>query len=1017
MEREARRREGFACLLALLLAVAIAFTPITAWAEGLSSDESSVSISLTSDQESYQRGDEATFIAVIANEDEEPVNEVSYSLELPSGMTIAEDSSLTDDLGTIAPGDSVEVTVKALVEGVKVLAAPSALASTGDFPVLPILGGVVLVAAVVALFASKKSRNITLSVILVCGMSGVLGAGAYASTAYAAERNSVSDSISVTVDGSDSSATMTAFYAPGSLQQPSGGEGDSSDDGDASITRAQWVEKMLAAAEIQVSEDAESPYTDISGHSSEKAIATAYKLGAFADEQTEFAPDSPATREFALTSAVLIAGFHDDGSILEAADADKASHPSLLAIAVDLGMASIDDQGNIRPNDAISSAEVTSILEVLSSLIHPSYSTDGSVANVVYQDGVIQVEQYTISNESFVIDSSDYSLQVGDKVILLPSEQLMSGMAVVVTDTVKNSDGTTSAVFDQIEDPSEVLKNFEIVEFDAMPDPSHVILGEGVEWAEESSPSSRASLEYDPEIKPLKFSLPKQLKAEGSITIAPRFDIDVKWSLFGGFERCKIETGLDFSTEIKKDASAGVDDDILLATVPVPLPAGFSLSADLYAHYSVDGEITVSLDAHQAVGAELKSSHWRLYSDGDSEASISVDAEAEVGARPVAALQFLSLNLVDVSAEAGANAKGNVTLRDNGLVCADVEAFIYSRIALGENSPILDKLGLTVSKNLWTKSNSPIDWDFHWENGQLVPECTYGKEDPADPSGPNNPTDSNNPGGSTAVTPAEDFVYAVGDYIWNGTVMEGELPSGEGINIEPGYGTHFGGSVESTIPEINGGSTVSGNDCGYGVYITSYLGTDPAVVVPNQIDGIDVVYVSLSLVEPTTTIDLSNCKSLKSLYVEGALNAEANDSVIFGSIDSVLDVGIWGCSFSDPIDMTSLSRLESLGFYATNLSEFSISDASLKGFGAARTNLESLDLSNVPSLESLTLMNNPELKMVDVSNCNLTTLERIDLSTLEVLNCAGNRIADLSAAEEWLSQPGHSGTIAPQREA
>lgn len=990
MEREARRREGFACLLALLLAVAIAFTPITAWAEGLSSDESSVSISLTSDQESYQRGDEATFIAVIANEDEEPVNEVSYSLELPSGMTVAEDSSLTDDLGTIAPGDSVEVTVKALVEGVKALAAPSALASTGDFPVLPILGGVALVAAVVALLASKKSRNITLSVILVCGMSGVLGAGAYASTAYAAERNSVSDSISVTVDGSDSSATMTVFYAPGSLQQPSGGEGDSSDEGDASITRAQWVEKMLAAAEIQVSGDAESPYTDISGHSSEKAIATAYKLGAFADEQTEFAPDSPATREFALTSAVLIAGFHDDGSILEAADADDASHPSLLAIAVDLGMASIDDQGNIRPNDAISSAEADSVLEALSSTLAPDLPGEDG-ASIKLQDDVISIGEYEINSDgAYIVSSSENAIAEGDKVAFTGSEENPQGAAGIVTSVVPLDETTSAVVIDQADSPDQIFESIRIVSSGLTPNAEDVVLAEDVEWDTDAASFAREAATT----RKLNFKVKLGEDETLKVSVQPTFDVDVDWSLFGGLKRCNIGTGVEFSTSCSAEFASIGGKPEKLATIPVQIvPGVVSLDCELYLHVEASGKVSIDAKASLESGVKLKGDHWRTYIDGDSEVSAQLKAKAEIGVAPAAAIAVFSVNVVDLAVEAGIAGEGSVTQRDTGMVCNDIALYLYDKLTVGEHSPILEAMGLTASWDLWTKSNSPFSWDLHAEDGVFVDECTYGKDVPGQPGN----QDPDKPAGPASPTTSDDYRYVV--------LTEEDKPNEYGEVLIDGNVYRYHGS---------------------GVYVIDYVGDSADILVPDALDGTPIVSfgysgdsISSITVEGNNSlkeIDMRRAEGLKSLDAANCQALEIIDFDPYGTGDSAdlisLDVSgcvslkqlLLGTSSLSGLDLSNCPDLELIDVRGSSISQLDLGNCKvLRELYVPGNDLTRLDISANEALVYLQCDNN-ELTELDISNNpNLTSL-----------TCSGNRIADLSALQSWLEQEGHFGSIEPQ---
>ena len=169
------------------------------------------------------------------------------------------------------------------------------------------------------------------------------------------------------------------------------------------------------------------------------------------------------------------------------------------------------------------------------------------------------------------------------------------------------------------------------------------------------------------------------------------------------------------------------------------------------------------------------------------------------------------------------------------------------------------------------------------------------------------------------------------------------------------------------------------------------------------------MYAGFSTLEPETKVDVSQCEALKYLSVCNTSELE------FGTSDSRVEVDISDGRFSDPIEMGSLSKLESVHFYRMESFEFFIDKTSLKSFGCEMSDIESLDISNAPLLEDITLDFNNSLKELDCSNCNISILNISLLPALETLNCSGNRISDTSHLEEWLAQPGHSGQILPQR--
>ena len=995
-DMKAKTRTGITGALLMLIAALALLVPSAAWA--VEADQPQLSVVLQSDGDAYASGDVATFDATIQNTSDAIVDEVEYAYSVPDGMTVVEGSALSGSIGSLEPGEIahaiLKVNVDALVQPLP--GASDGLASTGEAPIAAIICAVSLAALIAAMVASKKVRNVGLSLILVCGLTGMLGTvsldRAYADRA----KKSAAANCAVSVNGDDVTMGITVSYLGATSQGGAGDADDPTDSDEPTITRAQWVNRLLATGGVQLEEGAQHPYTDIAGHEFEAAIATAYDQGVIPGEATTFEPDAPATREFALATAVLASGFSDDGSTLEASDATKAEYPALLAIAIDLGMTSLDDQGNINPKKNIDEADASKILGVVTAILNPGSSSGGNVAEIEYKDDVVVVSDYAVEGGAIVIDPGQEAVSVGGKVAFLPTETLPNGAAGEVTKAEPQEDGSLVVSFEQATNPADILATFELVQSDVLIDMSNAVLEEGFELVNEPSVARASGSTGE-----LKVKLPTRLGLDGEITFEGFYDTDIKWDLFNGFRRCKIEAGINSSMEVSAETGfAGKEADIKVATVTVPIAAGFGARVELYLHASLEGSI--SLEMRQVVGLELKGDHWRTYTDGDTEPDIGMEAEAKLGVAPTLGVTALNMMLVDVSLETGASVKGSSIIRDTGMNCADVAAYLYLTVAVGEHSELCKLAKLTFSKDLWTEKNSPLKYGWHWEDGVRVDECTYGKGEGGDP-------EPGEPGGEE--TPANGFIYEIGDYIAAGTVNFGDsLGEGTIVSItHRGYGTAFEGTIESTDPSYNGGSTFFGNDCGHGVYIMGYEGDSDRITIPDTIDGVAVVYASIQVLTPNTTVDVSQCKSLKSLTV---LDAEG---LTFGSVNGLLDVTIQGGTYAASIDMGSLSNLEALTLYVASLNGLEVNKTSLKSVSCLMTSgLERLDVSNASLLENLEVGLNSSLKELDCSNCNLADLGKVELSGLEVLNCSGNKISDLSKVEEWLSQPGHSGEIYPQ---
>lgn len=266
-----------------------------------------------------------------------------------------------------------------------------------------------------------------------------------------------------------------------------------------------------------------------------------------------------------------------------------------------------------------------------------------------------------------------------------------------------------------------------------------------------------------------------------------------------------------------------------------------------------------------------------------------------------------------------------------------------------------------------------------------------------------------------AATPASDFEYAVGSYLLDGKVRD-SLP--DSFVVDEKVGASIDGHTTSAFG-------LSGYDCGYGVYITRYVGSGSSIVIPESINGVDVVCVDLY--NPGLSIevlDVSQCTNLKALDCFGLTIG----SVDFGDIASVQNVLFTQSNISSLIEMKGLVDLRELAFYISNFSEFTLDGSNLESVFCGITNANSLDFSGCQKLTSLTCTNNQFLTSLRVASCptlkrlscNGNALKALDVSgcdTLAELYCQENRIADTSALEAWLAQGGHSGQVLPQNAA
>ena len=167
-----------------------------------------------------------------------------------------------------------------------------------------------------------------------------------------------------------------------------------------------------------------------------------------------------------------------------------------------------------------------------------------------------------------------------------------------------------------------------------------------------------------------------------------------------------------------------------------------------------------------------------------------------------------------------------------------------------------------------------------------------------------------------------------------------------------------------------------------GVYITSAPRDATSLTLPAAIDGQPLV--AARLADGTTKTAL--------------------ERVDASAATSLCELAIWNTNL-DELSLGTLPKLEILNISSSDLKGIDLSGcANLQFLLITYCKLEHIDLTSVPMLSQLSVNHN-NLGSLDISPCKKLTH----------LNCEDNRITNTSLLETWLAQPGHSGTIAPQK--
>lgn len=316
-------------------------------------------------------------------------------------------------------------------------------------------------------------------------------------------------------------------------------------------------------------------------------------------------------------------------------------------------------------------------------------------------------------------------------------------------------------------------------------------------------------------------------------------------------------------------------------------------------------------------------------------------------------------------------------------------------------------------------------------DGRWIP----GYVEPPKPADPRPPEDADKP---AEPTPASQFEYAVGDYVVGdgagaSDVRTGAVGSSSGTTSVTAGGAY---SIQSS-----GGFTLeSGFICGHGVYITGYKGdAGSSVVIPRQIDGVDVVYADIRhpgtvATDPGFTleaVDARQATGLRWLSVAGSPRA-----LLLAPGSALRYLTAYENSWMTSFDGAALTGLEVLGLGIIP-EEFSVPKGSLVTFEArfqeSYRAIPHLDFSDAAQLQSLVIGrrggNVTDLgpltsQGIDLAGCtslrkialpfqHITTFDVSGFPYLETLILTNDPLTDATvfALEQWAADTGGSLTL------
>lgn len=201
------------------------------------------------------------------------------------------------------------------------------------------------------------------------------------------------------------------------------------------------------------------------------------------------------------------------------------------------------------------------------------------------------------------------------------------------------------------------------------------------------------------------------------------YSFDFSW---GKVNECKLVANLD--TEIKYEWSHSTYEDIkLFSSVFTTSIPGLSISADFYLVFDASGEAKIEAKLSTGTGFEFDGKGLEPVSRSDFSYSAFFDATVGAGLKPELTLAIYGLGIADVVPEAGVKVEGSFAQYKPELICADLSAWIYMDVTVGEGDTalglVMDALDLKKDYHPLNKDNSKVS-RIHVENGKVVSNCT-----------------------------------------------------------------------------------------------------------------------------------------------------------------------------------------------------------------------------------------------------------------------------------------------------
>lgn len=482
----------------------------------------------------------------------------------------------------------------------------------------------------------------------------------------------------------------------------------------AAPTYAEWASRMVVAIEGGDSRAQETEPT------LQEDWTEAQRIGIIPFDVEN--RDKPATRDFALCCAALACGFTEEGSEGVAPDIGDSKKPALIDAAVKAGIGKSNEQGLIRPNDVITDPEADAAEARVNELLKPAAKEPE--AEWKPAKGVEEIAGAAVAGDEYIVPVPAKDIKTGDKVILEPSEQFPSGAAGTVESAREAGTGKSRIKIRPAKTLDEV---FDEVHIEAVDAPLQLGIAAQNAGIQELS-DDRLSAAYE---IPFSFNPADEVSIDGKVTVSATLQVDWK----RGLGPSRVTAVLSPSASLKVKALLehefkGVEISLLPVDLSVPLGVtGAAVTFNASLTPSLNGNFSVSTSAHFSAGVDYFDGHFRAIRDAGIDMP-ELEGEFSFDLGPNAGFAFFGIDIASIQPKIIPGIWGQMDFRDSGMVCSDVSAYVG--VGITGKLDVLDPLSSIINNKFdfvqIGRDETPLKWDWHWEDGHLVPGCTYRPE-------------------------------------------------------------------------------------------------------------------------------------------------------------------------------------------------------------------------------------------------------------------------------------------------